>query len=156
MKKKYIASIIGLLFSLGGFISTFTFVLPILTLIPSLILEYLFSLFFGENTYKYIGISVIVTLIFTIFISSYFLLKTITRQPEKINKELIFYFLVLYFVIPPTFFFVNTSGNWDKASDGQFFLGIFETFPESCVSFFFIGIFIDLYRIIKVNTTEKK
>jgi hypothetical protein len=154
MKQKYAITIIGLIFSIVCFISTFTFILPILTLLPSGILEFIFSTIIGDKPYKNIGICLIVTLTLIFIISTYIFTKTISVRPERIKYETIFYFTIQVFIIPPLFFYINTSRNWDKASDGQFFFGIFETFPVSCLTFFFIGLFIDLYRMTKGK--EKK
>jgi len=152
LKHKYQVTIIGLIFSIVGFLSTFTFVLPIITLLYSGLIESIFSLIIGDTPYKNIGISVIATLILTFIISTYYYIKSITNRPERIKKETIFYFSIQFFILPPLFFYLNTSSNWDKASDGQFFFGIYESFPLSCLMFLFIGLFIDLFRMIK----EKK
>lgn len=156
MKQKYIVTIIGLLFSIVCFISTFTIVLPILTLLPSGILELIFSTIIGDKPFDKIGICIIITLTLLFIISTYIFTKKIAVRPERIKIETIFYFSIQVFIIPPLFFYISTSSNWEKASDGQFFFGIYETFPTSCLTFFFIGLFIDLYRMTKGKAEEKK
>lgn len=145
-------SIIGLLFTFVCLISTFTFIIPILTLVFPGILEMIFSLIFGDSSFQKIGISVIITLLCVFLLSTYFFLQRINKRPEKLKIETIYYFVCQIFLLPPICFYFSASRNWESAGDGQFFFGIFEVFPKSCLSFLVLGIIIDLYRMmIKSN-----
>jgi hypothetical protein len=143
---KYTASIIGSLFTVTILISTFTLVIPILTLILPGLLEFIFSLIFGNSQFKIIGISVLFSLVIIFILTTYSLFKVILRKKDLIKKELFTYFTLQVFIIPPIFFYINTSRNWESANDGQFFFGIYEVFPLSCFSFVVIGVIIDIIR----------
>jgi hypothetical protein len=154
---KYTVSIIGLLFTAIVFISTFTIVIPLLTLILPGLLELIASSIVGDSEYKTIGISVLTCLVIIFIITTYASFKLIFRKKELLKKELIYYFTFQVFIIPSIFFYAETfhDGNWERASDGQFFLGIFEVFPFSSISFIIIGVFIDIIRNRKSKTDEK-
>ena len=145
---KYTASIIGLLFTAILFISTFTLVIPLLTLLLPGLLEIIVSTIIGDSEHKTILFSVLSCLVIIFIITTYSSFKVILRKKELLKKELIYYFTFQVFIIPSIFFYAETfrDGNWDRASDGQFFLGIIEVFPLSSFSFIIIGVIIDIIR----------
>ena len=145
---KYTASIFGLLFTAILFISTFTLVIPLLTLLLPGLLEIIVSTIIGDSEHKTILFSVISCLVIIFIITTYSSFKVILRKKELLKKELIYYFTFQVFIIPSIFFYAETfrDGNWDRASDGQFFLGIIEVFPLSSFSFIIIGVIIDIIR----------
>ncbi len=152
---KYTASIIGSFFTVVIFISIFTRIIPILTLILPGLLEFVFTLFFGNSDYKYIGISVLFSLVLIFSLITYFTLNVILRKKRLIKKELFIYFTFQVFIIPPIFSYVNILSNLENANDGQFFFGIFEVFPLSCLSYVTLGILIDIIRNRKNKFQEK-
>ena len=145
---KYTASIFGLLFTAILFISTFTLVIPLLTLLLPGLLEIIVSTIIGDSEHKTILFSVLSCLVIIFIITTYSSFKVILRKKELLKKELIYYFTFQVFIIPSIFFYAETfrDGNWDRASDGQFFLGIIEVFPLSSFSFIIIGVIIDIIR----------
>lgn len=149
---KYTASIIGLLFTAMVFISTFTIVIPILTLILPGILEIIVSSIIGDAKNESIGISVLICLIVIFIITTYSMFKVILSEKGLLKNELFKYFTLQVFIIPSIFFYVEASRDWVSASDGQFFFGIIDVFPLSSFSFIFIGVFIDILR----NRKNKK
>ena len=150
---KYTASIIGSLFSLIIFISTFTLIIPILTLIFPGLLEIIFSSFIEPSKSKTIGIYVLASLIFIFIVTSYLSFKVIFKQKELLKNELLKYFTLQVFIIPSIFLYVKAVSNMEQINDGQFFFGIIEVFPLSSLSFIFIGILIDFIRSLQ-NKTE--
>lgn len=152
---KYTASIIGLLFTAIVFISAFTIVIPLLTLILPGLLELIASSIVGDSEYKTIGISVLTCLGIIFILSTYALFKVLFRKKKLQKKELIYYFTFQVFIIPAIFFYVETSRDWERAMDGQFFFGIIEVFPFSSISFIIIGVFIDIIRN-RMNKTDEK
>jgi hypothetical protein len=152
---KYTASIIGSLFTAIVFISTITLVIPILTLILPGLLEIIVSSIIGDSKYNTIGISVLICLVIIFIITTYAMFKVIFRKKELLKNELFKYFTFQVFIIPSIFFYMETSRDWDRASDGQFFFGIIEVFPLSSLSFIFIGVLIDIIRNRKNKTDEK-
>ncbi len=143
---KYTASIIGLLFTGIVFIATYTLIIPMLTLTLPGLLENIFSVFFGNSPYKTIGISVLISLLLIFIITTYLMFKVIFKQKQLLIKKLYTYFTFQVFIIPPIFFYLKTSRNWETANDGQFIFGIVEVFPLSCFIFVIIGVIIDIVR----------
>lgn len=146
--RKFACSIIGLIFTMIVLVSTFSIIIPLLTIFFPGFLEMIFSKIFGNKPYRYIGISMIITLVCIFLISSFWFLKHLIAQPEKIIKSTIYFFVFQFFIIPPLFLYINISSNWDIANDGQFIFEIFNVFPASSVSFLIIGLLIDLFRMI--------
>lgn len=146
MKQKYLVTSIGLIFSIVGIVSTFTIIIPIITIFFAAILEMFYQFVIGTKPYKYIGICMIITLIMLFTTTTYYYIKAISKQADSIKKVSIIYFATQLFLIPPLFLYIDTSSNWSKAGDGQFIFGIFEIFPLSCSTFVVIGLLIDIYR----------
>lgn len=146
LEGRYTALIIGTLYAVLIFISTFTLVIPIITLIIPSLLEYLVSSIVGDTNYKIIGTSVLFCLVSIFSITTYFLIKRIFRKKELLKKQLFYYFTFQTFIIPSICFYISASSNWDKAMDGQFFFGILDVYPISSIVFIFIGAFIDILR----------
>lgn len=85
---KYTASIIGLLFTAIIFISSFTIVIPLLTLILPGLLELIASSIVGDSEYKTIGISVLTSLVIIFILTTYASFKVLFRKNELQKKNL--------------------------------------------------------------------
>jgi hypothetical protein len=154
---RYTASIIGSLFMVIFFISTFTIVIPILTtLVLPVILEFIFSLIIHPSEYEFIEIGVLICLSIIFILTSYSLFRFISRNKEPIKNELFKYFTIQVFIIPSIFFYVDALHDLDRVNDGQYFFVIFELFPLSSFSFLFLGIIIDLVRNITTKQNIKR
>jgi hypothetical protein len=82
------------------------------------------------------------------------MLRLILLKGEKAKKILWIYFTIQIFIIPNIFFYLETSKDWNKANDGQYFFGIYEVFPISSMAFITIGVIIDVAKYVK-NRSEK-
>jgi hypothetical protein len=127
-------------------------------------IELIFSKIFGREDFSKIGNSVIISLIILFLTTTYFFYKSFTRniiENRKISTVLFTIFLTLQLlIIHPLFFYLDTSRDWHRASDGQFVFGIVETFPISSMAFIIFGVLTDLFqnrmltRISKGNKAE--
>lgn len=158
MTKKYSGTFIGLMFSLSSFLATWTFIFPLLTVLPlGLFLE---SIFKSSGPYSVIGPYILTTLwvIFITTSAAFFLYAYVMGLRGKAIPKLSFViFLVLQlFIVHPLVFYIDTSPDWDRASDGQFILGIANTFPTSSFAFVCFGILLDLVRMLKKPKQEEK
>lgn len=150
MTNKYSATFIGLIFSISCAIATVTFIIPFITVLPlSLFLEHIFKSDNNDTSYFEIGPSILSAL-WTIFIITSILFYALTvfklRRQKPIKLFFILFLVLQLFIVHPLFFYIDTSQNWDRASDGQFILGITETYPISSISFVIYGIILDLIR----------
>lgn len=74
---KHSGTIIGGIFTLVVFVTTFTIVIPIITLILPEFLESILSLFIENKDYKPIGIGVIIILLFGFIFATFIMLRAI-------------------------------------------------------------------------------
>lgn len=160
MTSKYAATLIGLMFSAASLLATVTFIIPFITVLPlSLILENAFKNGDNNRSYNEIGPSILNAMWIIFFVTSLlFYLYTIIklRRGQPASTWLFTFFLILQlFIVHPLFFYIDTSQNWDRASDGQFILGIVETYPTSSFVFVVFGILLDLIRIVLKPKQEK-
>ena len=144
--EKYSGTIIGGIFTLVVFLATFTIVIPVITLILPAFLESILSLFIENIDYKPIGIGVIIILLLGFIFATLIMLRAIFLKGSNTKKTLWIYFAIQFFIIPVIVFYLKTSSDWNKASDGQFFFGINEVFPISSLAFITIGVLVDVTR----------
>lgn len=161
MKTKYAGTIIGLFFSVASWLAIFTVIVPIVITIPtSLLLESIFTDLCADNSYFVIGPLILKTLwtLFLVTLVLYFSFAIFRlRRNKEIPKWTFICFLSLQLlIVHPLGFYIDTSQDWGRASDGQFILGIIMTFPKSSFAFVIIGIFLDVLRnIIKHSSSDK-
>lgn len=152
MIKEYKATFIGLIFSVSCFLLYYTFIVPLLIMLPlSLTLEVVFKGIYPDQVYSKTGQGVVTSLtIIFVTISVTFFTKIIRQikdtQTYKIGQVILFMTLLL-FIVHPLVFYIDLSNDWSRASDGQFILSIGETFQMSSWTFIIIGIVIDSLKI---------
>lgn len=151
MKNKYTGTVIGLIFSLSSLVATWTFIIPFITVLPlSLFLENIFKNGSNNGSYSDIGPSILKTMwfIFIISVALYYIVTIIkVKRGRPVTKLSFILFLTgQLFIVHPLLFYIDTSQDWDRASDGQFILGITQTFPTSSFAFVVFGILLDLVR----------
>lgn len=151
MKKKFNATKIGIIVTVCSLISTLTFIIPLIAIMPlSNFLEYIFKSHYGNVEYSVIGECVLLTLtlIFATITFFYFLYVYLTsKQHKKISSiTLTFLFIILFFVVHPLGHFIDTSSNWSMVKDGQFIMGVINNYPISSFSFVVFGLLTDLIQ----------
>ena len=151
MTGNYKATLIGMIYTVICLLTILTIIVPMLTILPlALPLELVFSKIFGDGNYSKVGNSVLLslTIIFfgciTLFYKNF---KQQLKQTNRISKGSFILFLSLQLIIVhPLIFYLNTSKDWSRASDGQFIFGITETFPISSFAFLIFGVIVDTLR----------
>ena len=88
--------------------------------------------------------------IFIISVALYYVVTIIKvfRGRPVTKLSFILFLTGQLFIVHPLLFYIDTSQDWDRASDGQFILGITQTFPTSSFAFVVFGILLDLVRQI--------
>ena len=151
MTRAYSATFIGLIFTMTSFLCTWTFVIPMLTILPfGYTFEKLFSAIFVDASDSIIGTySMYSLLMLFLFLTAtfYLIFYRQARKQGRVNIKTFIIFLTLQiFVAHPLLFYVYTSRDWSRAADGQFVLGIIDTYPYSSFIFLLFGIILDTIR----------
>jgi len=148
MTSKYAATIMGTVIAIICFASTWTYIVPMLTIIPiGLPLELVFGKIFETSSYAATSTGVLLTLIALFLIVGLWFVKQIEkdkREQQNFNSiRLIFFFAAQLVIIHPLVFYFWATMNSQNAGDGQFMFGMVETFPISSVLFAILGLTID-------------
>ncbi|MBS1635175.1 MAG: hypothetical protein JST26_04575 [Bacteroidetes bacterium] len=152
--KSYRASFIGLIFSASCFLLYYTFIVPLLIMLPlSLTLESILSGIFPYQDYSKTGQGVIICLaiLFAILSAIYFIriyLQLANTRSYK-TTTVALYMTVMLFVVHPLVFYIDLSEDWSRAGDGQFMLSLGDTFQLSSPAFLIIGMLTDGLAIYK-------
>lgn len=155
MNKTNQASIISLIFTLVSFLCTFTFIVPLIQIVPvASILEDVF----GPASYEKIGTrSILFLSILTLLLLAAFFTTTyvnIRKGQENSVGGFIFFLLLLSFIIQPLGFFLYVSTNWSMANDGQFIFAVFQPFAITSFSYILVGLVTDLIRNLYPSNPE--
>ena len=149
--KTYQASLVGLIITLFCVLTTLTFIVPFLTIMPlSLLLEMVWKALFPDSSYAVIGSGVLISFFLLFVLTSWLYFRAMLKRLKnghEFNPFRFAWFLVMQlFIIHPLLFYLNTSQDWSSAGDGQFILGILYTFPVSSMAFVLLGIVTDILR----------
>jgi hypothetical protein len=151
MKKtyqNYPASCLGLLFTVGGVLLTFSFVVPFISLIPSyLLISAPYSFFAGDVPYYKAGNFMIGALTVLFFLSSRYYFLMVRKRSDFSAKLFILYMVLQVVILQPLgyelYYFLT---HWENVNDGQAFFNIFYTFPVVSAIFLPLGVFFDSAR----------
>lgn len=163
MTKTFSASIISSIFAGICLVSTLTFIVPLLTIIPaSVFLESFYKDYLKTDSYYEI-VPMVLKSLWGIFlfstVSFYLYCYSSIKKNRNLKKSIFITFLILQlFILHPLVFFIDTSSNWGRASDGQFIMGIIKTFPISSFLFVVFGLVLDVLRnnnSIEINKEKK-
>lgn len=149
MNKQNLGLKIGIVFSVISFLMTFTFLVPIFSVIPgSFLIELITSVFINENVDNNIGKIVLIILSTIMIIFLLLVLKGIKKIASKqllLNKtEIILIMIFFYFIIHPLGFYIYWALFLNFVGDGQIIFEAATSFPYSSISFILLGILIDL------------
>lgn len=153
MKKKIRATLIGLVFTVVSFLSIFTFIVPIVIVLP---VALFFENILGPASYEKIGTTAIIVLsgiALSTLLGLFIYVFKLTKKGKEISISSIILFLFAFsFIIHPLGFYIYVSTNWRMANDGQFIFAILPPFGITSFSYFVIGLIIDLTR--SLNRTQ--
>ena len=149
---KYTASLIGLITAVICFLSLYTFILPVLFLLPTALpFEYISGWIVGANNYpnKFIAIISMESVLLLISCVWYFkkLIGDKRKQVKFSRKKLILFFVVLQFIVHPIGFYIWLLNNTAMdINDSMIMFYIVETVSYSGCFFIVLGVIIDLIR----------
>ena len=153
MKGQHTATWIGLIFTAVSFVATWSFIIPLLTLMPfGLTLELVFTDIFGNDPYSTVGnatlFSLLVLVLLTCFVYYRYLIRSSESGVAFSKSRFILFLLLQMFLVHPLGFDIYGSLDWSRASDGQYILALYTTFPISSFAFLLFGFIADKVRYV--------
>ncbi len=157
--KKYKATFIGLLFTAGGLLLYYTFVVPLIIMLAvGWPLEVIFTRIHPDASYSAIGHDIItlLTILFVLITFIYFIIfiRQIKDKRDYQTWSLIQYLILLHFIVHPLIFYIHLSTDWSRASDGQFIFSVDETFQLSSGIFLMLGMILDGIKFSIINQSN--
>jgi len=141
-------TIIGLIFTLLSWVLTWTFIVPIVSVMPGLfILDSIFSFQDTNGGQESLNSLLIILGVFLSFV----LVRT--RMVVFNNYHISFIMVIAYFIFHTLGFYVYWQ-SLGYRGDGQLIFGAVKSFPYSSFGFLFFGILIDLVKIKQLKTNS--
>lgn len=144
----YLGLKIGLIFSVLSFLLTFTYIVPIFTIIPASLIELIAENFVNKDPYGNVGK---VTILIFVLLLILFLFLTLKAAQNIANKglhlkwaEIVLAMFIFYFIIHPLGFYIYWALFLNFKSDGQLIFEAITSFPYSSIGFVILGLIIDL------------
>jgi hypothetical protein len=142
--------IIGAIFSLCSFLLTFTFIIPVFSVVPGAFFELLSSSIVSNDPYSNVGkltiLFLAVALVVIIKLSLFRVEKWTLEHQFLTKKKVISLMMVFYFVVHPLGFYIYWALCLNFRSDGQLIFAAVYSFPVSSLSFVVFGFLLDLKR----------
>lgn len=141
---------VGAIFTVISLLLTFTFFVPIISIIPGLVFESIAKKIISNIPYSNVGKLTIVLLFLITFLALIFSLLWVKKTVEK-NKEIskgsiVVIFFFLYFLVHSLAFYIYWGAFLDFRGDGQLIFSAIISHPFSSFSFVLIGILIDFVK----------
>jgi len=148
-------TVIGAIFTGVCLLATFTFVVPILSVIPGVLVESLMKTFVDNNPYSNVGKATIISLILILVVSVVLILRK-SRKEEFSNKKIIAIMCFEYFIIHSLGFYIYWATSLNFRSDGQLIFGAVRSFPASSFGFVILGVLIDQIKLKPRQSLNKE
>lgn len=146
------ATALGLRFTIVSALLTLTFIVPILTVLPSAFLEGFIASIIDSEPYSNVGKTTLFVLSL-LFLSSLvliiFIVRKITRKSQLSYGTLILIMLVEFPIVHSLGLYIYWGLRLGFKCDGQLMFAVFASFPVSSLSFVLIGWLIDFVKINK-------
>lgn len=142
---KYNGTIIGAIFTVASILLTFTFIIPIISIIPAAYIESLVASVVDNEPYSNVGKATI-----NIFLGLLILFITIvlikSRKNRLSNIQIFWIMIIAYFIVHSLGLYIYLGVSLNYRSDGQLIFAAVESFPISSFGFFGIGLLIDFVK----------
>ena len=141
---------IGALFTVVSFILTWTFIVPIISVLPGMLFESIAERLVDNEPYSNVGKTTILLLailfLLTLFLSLVWIRNEIVKHGSILTSQINLIMCLLFFIAHSLGFYIYWGVALDFRSDGQLIFGAVISYPISSFSFVFIGILIDLVK----------
>src|SRR5690554_228393 len=142
---KYNGTIIGAIFTVASIFLTFTFVIPIISIIPAAYIESLVASVVDNEPYSNVGKATLNTFLgLLIIFITVVLIKS--RKTRFSNIHVILTMIIAYFIVHSLGFYIYWGVSLNYRSDGQLIFAAVDSFPFSSFGFVFIGFLIDIVK----------
>ena len=121
---------------------TFTYIVPIATVIPGVYIESIMSSFVDKEPYSNVGKATIYVLIAIFLVSIIFILLK-ARKSYLSNIQIIAIMIIEYFILHILGFYIYWGIALDFRSDGQLIFAAVSSFPYSSFGFVILGFLVD-------------
>lgn len=153
--KNFDGLLVGVMFALVSFLLTLTFVIPIISVFPGVIIESLAKGLIDNNPYSNVGkmtiLLLIIIFIVVLSISLFKIRKTVIRG-ERISKAKIAMSMAgLYFIVHALGFYIYWGFVLNFRGDGQLIFAATDSFPISSWAFIPIGLTIDIVKNARIK-----
>jgi len=162
IKNRTLGLKIGAVFSIISFLLTFTFIIPILSVLPGCLVELIASKLVNNTPYSNVGkltILIFVVILLTFIVAIIFATKILAEKKLKLRKfEVILAMFIFYFIIHPLGFYIYWGIFLHFVRDGQLIFSAVTSFPYSSLAFILLGFLIDLTwtKFYNPNTDSDK
>lgn len=150
---------VGIIFTVCSFILTFTFIIPIFSVLPGVIFETISSNLVSNEPYSNVGkltILLLSIITFGYIIFSIFYIKKLIAVNQIITEEKIATVMfIFYLFVHPFGFYIYWGYVMDFRGDGQLIFAAISSFPFSSLSFVFFGLLIDWTKNTSLNRFNK-
>ena len=153
---KHLGFVIGGIFSLISILLTFTFAVPMLSVLPGFFLQDLISDLFPNLTYEESGKVTTAVLLIVFCLAIFFAFRRVNTWKDKTAKnrkiELVIIMLIVYLLVHPLGFYTYWALYLNFKSDAQIIFDSLVSFPFSSLSFVLIGPLVDYYYTTNIKT----
>jgi len=146
INQKYNGTIIGGIFTVGSLLLTLTFIVPVLSIMPGMLVELIASKVVDKDPYSNVGRATLGFLM-VIFIASIIVIFIKVRKTNVKNNHVVGIMIFECFIIPSLGFYIHWATSIGFRIDGQFILEAIVTFPVSSITYIGLGILIDLLKL---------
>jgi hypothetical protein len=147
---RFRATLIGLAFTIISILLSFTFVIPIISVIPGVVFELISIVMVDNNPYSNVG-KLTVSILWFVFILTISMVLFFVYKKSKfgivISNHFIFQtMMTMYFVVHSLGFYLYWANKLNYRSDGQLIFAAVDSFPISSLAFLPIGLAIDFTK----------
>lgn len=148
--------IVGTIFTVCSFLLTFTFVVPIISVLPGVFFETISKAIVSNDPYSNVG-KLTILLLTVLLLLAIILTIVYTRKRTPANEtlskgRLTLIMFAFYFIVHPLGFYIYWGLNLNFRSDGQLIFAAVDSFPISSFAFVLLGLLIDWIRNTAANT----
>lgn len=142
--------IIGAIFTGASLVSTATFIVPLLAVLPGMELENIAAQLLSNEPYSNVGkfkILILSVLFILVFTGAFIVTRRMIIRSGQISKIwIILVMSVLFFIVHPLGFYIYWGTVLDFRSDGQLIFSVLNTFPFSSFAFAVTGFLLDMFK----------
>jgi hypothetical protein len=153
--KNYIGLSIGIIFTICSLLLTITYVVPIISVLPGVLVEVVSARLISNEPYSNVSKLTILVLSFLLILVLAYSLRNIwkTAKIGSVSKgRIVAIMSICYFPVHSLGFYCYWAINLNFRGDGQLVFGAVNSFPISSFAFILIGLIIDVVKNKAANT----